>query len=246
MARKISNGFTSHPASTLRTWPTHGPGLTANLDPTLRANLKDNGLTQFPLGPPNHTPEVYISSPEFKSREAENEYLRLLKDKLTLARQFVLIEIEHNSNTNRNMTHDKTAMLLAEGPIVFTLYAQECIRDLVILRSKLVECWDAGQTQYQRIRELEQNEAGDNAADLGKKLKEVTKAQGITEGRAQLVGNDHIWAWNELGSILGYLLPVGPEDHKKRYAEWLMERVFGNNLVEEDLGEEEGEEMVDG
>lgn len=237
MVRKISNGFTNHPTSMLNSLPTR--------DPDMTANFKNIGLTQFPLGSPNNTPELDISSPEFTDREAEDQYRCLLKNKLALARQFVLVEIGHNLNPNRSMSLDETAMLLAEGPIVFTLYAQECIRDLVILRSKLVDCWNAAQAEEQRIRELQQNDAGDDAATLRNTLAEVVKAQRATESRIQLVGNDHVWAWNEMGSILGYLLPVGPEEYKKCYAEWLMEQVFGVNMVEEDL-DEEAEKDVEG
>jgi hypothetical protein len=37
------------------------------------------------------------------------------------------------------MQKDKTAMLLAAPPILFSLYCQECIRDVVKLRREIVE-----------------------------------------------------------------------------------------------------------
>lgn len=239
MAHKLSSGATSRPASTLRTRPTRSSDLTANLE----ADLKDNGLTQFPLGHPKYIPKFVFTGPSFANRETEDQYLNLLQDKLTLAREFVLVEIEHNLDSNRNTSRDKTAMLLAKEPIAFTLYAQECIRDLVILRSKLIDCRDAKQDEDRRIRKLQQNEVGDDAATLRKKFTEVVQAQGITESKIQQLGDDHIWAWNELGAILEYMLPVAPAEYKEHNAELIMNDVFGENLVYEGADEEVEKEV---
>jgi hypothetical protein len=54
-------------------------------------------------------------------------------------RGFIRKEIELNLDPNRHMQKDKMAMLLAEPPILFSLYCQECIRDVVTLRRQIVD-----------------------------------------------------------------------------------------------------------
>jgi hypothetical protein len=90
-----TNGFEPHPQSALHSWPAKTQYSTANDNPDHPANAKNNGsgdlevpwLPDDPIKPPNN--------PTLPTFQDGVEYLDLIEQKLRLARQFILTELEN-------------------------------------------------------------------------------------------------------------------------------------------------------
>lgn len=86
------------------------------------------------------------------------------------------------------MQKDKTAMLLAEPPILFSLYCQECIRDVVKLQRELV-----GAPRDEMVDAPEEEEVRGKFEEAWREIKSVVtvlmpgESHAVKEERAERV-----------------------------------------------------------
>jgi hypothetical protein len=141
------------PSGVAQNWSSPNPAHNLNLHGNNSANLKhpsnliDHGFNHLDL-PTSIIPKAHdvphFQEPIFTDCDDERQYLHIVAEKLKMAKLFILKEVELGLNPNRRMDKDSTAVELTRGPIVFTNYTQELIRDLVTLRIKLEELGEGG------------------------------------------------------------------------------------------------------
>jgi hypothetical protein len=128
--------------SIIAAWPSSDPLDSANADNLHPKNLKDNGFNALNLRIPAARaidPAPPSTPPIFATPASEERYLLVLRDKLWWAQSFIVTEGEHKLSLTRRMDKDATATTLAQGPIPFSLYMQEVIRDSVNVREQILE-----------------------------------------------------------------------------------------------------------
>jgi len=180
-----------------------------------KENAKDYGFNHLNIPEPqpvfaDELLGVAVDPPPFRTDNEVREYVRHLGHKLSLARDFILLEIELGTDPNRNMSKDATAVELAKSPMRLTFYTQELIRDIVTIRPRLVE--------------------------LGKNAEEAA----AHEEEINALLPKFASPWRELRLIVATLMVGKTQEKKIERAEKMMVEVFGQNLVVEDVEEQDG------
>jgi hypothetical protein len=130
------------PNSALADWPSPNPFDNENTNLLNPTNLKDHGFNSLNLSIPLTTTLDISPSPSppiFVSPASEAAYLHTLRNKLWFAQEFIVTETELSLSPNRRLDKDPTAISLTQGPIPFSLYMQEVIRDSVNVRTQILE-----------------------------------------------------------------------------------------------------------
>ncbi|CAI9627989.1 unnamed protein product [Alternaria burnsii] len=111
-----------------------------NAHPKVAFNRKNNGfdhlkLTEMPL-----ISTKAIDAPNFAdfNPEEETKYLSMVRDKLSLTKDYILKEQELSLDPDRiGMRHKTTPKLLAVPPIMIDIHAQQMVRLLIELEAEL-------------------------------------------------------------------------------------------------------------
>jgi hypothetical protein len=123
-------------------WVALDPHNKRNAHPAVAANTVETGFSHLAIPIP---PPVYddpLTPPNFTHLTKRNEvaYVRLVRDKLVLARDYILAEQNLGLDPDRpHQDKEATARLLAEGPIRFDVACQHRVRLLMEAGVKLRE-----------------------------------------------------------------------------------------------------------
>jgi hypothetical protein len=140
---KFTDGFKPHPQSVLHSWPAKTQYSTANTNLEHLANSKDNGFKQVDIPTIPDDPVEAPGNPTLPTADDGETYLNLIEQKLSLARQFILTEIDSmpdfdsQDNPYQDLSKDAVARRLATSPVIFTMHAQNIVRDLVMIDFRL-------------------------------------------------------------------------------------------------------------
>jgi hypothetical protein len=244
---KFTNGFEPHPQSALHSWPAKTHYSTINLNPDHPANRKDNGFEHLDISGFPFIPEDPVAPPNNPippTFEDAVEYLHLIEQKLSLARQFIITELENmpdddvQNNPYQDLSKTAAARRLVEGPVVFTMDAQNLVRDLVFATVRARELHDQSKVgkemmgAFNRIREQGRED------EMGAQRRENEEAVNVRRAAEYLqLGKEFKGAWVELKDILTLMVPGKDADVNKEWATAMMDRVFGVSLEEEDVGD---------
>jgi hypothetical protein len=113
---------------------------TANL--SHHSNLIDYGFNHLnlPAAVPTPADPIMIEEPTFKNKPTEElKYLATVQEKFAMVKAFILKEKELGLDPNRSMDNDITAQALQQRPIVFTMRAQQLVRNIIDEAGMLAE-----------------------------------------------------------------------------------------------------------
>jgi hypothetical protein len=239
---KFTNGFEPHPQSDFHSWPAKIQYSTANDNPDHAANTKNNGFGHLDVPWPPDDPIKPLDNPTLPTFEDGVEYLDLIEQKLSLARQFILTELENipdfddQDNAYQDLSKDAVARRLAAPPIVFSMDAQNLVRDLVFSVLRLKELEEQSKTgaemmeAFNRIREQGREDA------MARQRRENEEAVGLRrEAEYKELGREFKGSWRNLRGILALMVPGKDGEVNREWATAMMERVFGTSLGEEDV-----------
>ncbi|KAG9194743.1 hypothetical protein G6011_04778 [Alternaria panax] len=116
-----------------RHWVSAEPG-PRNSNPKVASNQQNNGFEHLKLAPTSSVRTVLNDKPDFTNfgPEKVTKYLGMLRDKLSLTKDYILQEKELSLDPDRiGMYHEATPVVLAVPPIRIDVCSQQMIRLLI-------------------------------------------------------------------------------------------------------------------
>lgn len=112
-----------------------------NADLRVAFNQQDNGFEHLKIAAMPLIGTNIIDAPDFANLglEEETKYLGMLRDKLSLAKDYILKEKELSLDPDRvGMRHETTPVILAVPPIMIDIYSQQMTRLLIETAAELL------------------------------------------------------------------------------------------------------------
>jgi hypothetical protein len=169
-----------------------------NAHPGVAFNQQDNGFEHLKLEVTPSVDTKITDQPELTNfgPEEKTKYLAILRDKLSLAKDYVIKEKDLSLDPDRiGMRQEKTSVLLAEPPIIIGICTQQMTRLLIDKAAEL-----------RRLNDDTPDE--DHDAVLDQPMRE------------------YLLFWDRLKSNLVWQLPGEDEEDRMKEAERIMDEVL--------------------